>query len=287
MSITIKKLAEHIGAEVEGVDTTSSIDEDTLQQLRDAFSKYSVLVFHDQDTTDRQQVAFSERFGRIEMSLPNDPLGDGAIFRISNVGENGQIIPPEDPRALYTAGNMLWHSDGSFRRVPLRASLLSAKVVPPSGGETEYASLRAAYVTLPEEKKLALRELIAEHSMAHSREQIAPNLLTKSFLDEVPPVMQRVVRTIPETGERVLFVGSYASHIIGWPKERGSALLKELLEWATQPQFVYQHKWRVNDLVMWDNRYCLHRGRPWDSGNHKRIMHRTTLSGDGPTVENQ
>ena len=285
MSIIIKRLEEHIGAEVEGIDTTSNIDEDTFQQLRDAFSRYSVLVFHDQNITDQQHVAFSEGFGRIEMSLPNDPLGDGAIFRISNVDENGRVMSPEDPRALYTAGNMLWHSDGSFRRVPLRASLLSAKVVPPSGGETEYASLRAAYVTLPEEKKLALQDLVAEHSMAHSRAQIAPNLLSRSFQDEVPPVMQRVVRTISETGKKVLFVGSYASHIIGWPTEKGSALLKELLEWATQPQFVYQHRWRVNDLVMWDNRYCLHRGLPWDSGKHKRIMHRTTLAGDGSTVE--
>jgi len=285
MSITIKRLEKHIGAEVEGVDATSSIDEDTFQQLRDAFSRYSVLVFHDQNITDQQHVAFSEGFGRIEMSLPNDPLGDGAIFRISNVDENGRVMSPEDPRALYTAGNMLWHSDGSFRRVPLRASLLSAKVVPPTGGETEYASLRAAYVTLPEEKKLSLQDLVAEHSMAHSRAQIAPNLLSRSFQDEVPPVMQRVVRTISETGEKVLFVGSYASHIIGWPTEKGSALLKELLEWATQPQFVYQHRWRVNDLVMWDNRYCLHRGRAWDSSNHKRIMHRTTLAGDGSTVE--
>lgn len=287
MSVTIKKLEEHIGAEVEGVDASSNVDEDTFQQLREAFSKYSVLVFHDQDITDQQQVAFSKGFGRIEMSLPNDPLGDGAIFRISNIDENGQILSPEDPRALYTAGNLLWHSDGSFRHVPLRASFLSAKTVSPSGGETEYASLRAAYVNLSEEKKLLLNDLIAEHSMAHSRAQIAPNLLSKSFQDEVPPAMQRVVRSIPETGEKVLFVGSYASHIIGWPREKGSTLLKELLDWATQPEFVYQHRWRVNDLVMWDNRYCLHRGRPWDNGIYKRIMHRTTLAGDGPTVECQ
>lgn len=118
MSIIIKRLEEHIGAEVEGIDTTSNIDEDTFQQLRDALSKYSVLVFHDQDITDQQHITFSEGLGRIEMSLPSDPLGDGAMFRMSNVDENGRIISPEDSRSLYTAGNMLWHSDGSFRRVP-------------------------------------------------------------------------------------------------------------------------------------------------------------------------
>ena len=285
MAISIKKLSEHIGAAVEGVDIALGVDDESFQQLRDAFQKYAVLVFHDQDISDEQQVAFSKGFGSIEPSLPNDPLGHGRlVFYISNVDENGRIIPPEDTRALYLSGNLLWHSDGSFRRVPLRASLLSAKVVPSAGGDTEYASLRTAYASLPEAKKAELEGLIAKHSMANSRAQIAPNLLSKEFQDEIPPADQLVVRTIAETGEKILFVGSYASHIIGWPTEKGRSLLKELLEWSTQPQFVYRHTWRVNDLVMWDNRYCLHRGRPWDTESHKRIMHRTTLAGDGPTV---
>ncbi len=285
-AFTIKKLSEHIGAEVEGVDITAGVDEENFQQLRGAFQKYVVLVFHDQDITDEQQVAFSEGFGTIEPSLANDPFGHGRpVFYISNVDENGRILPPEDKRTLYQAGNLLWHSDGSFRQVPLRASLLSAKVLPPSGGETEYANLRAAYAALSDAKKFKLEGLIAEHSMAYSRAQIAPNLLTKEFQDEIPPVKQLVVRTIVDTGEKILFVGSYASHIIGWPIEKGRSLLKELLEWSTQPQYVYRHHWRVNDLVMWDNRYCLHRGRPWDTKSHKRIMHRTTLAGDGPTMK--
>ena len=216
-------------------------------------------------------------------------LGDGATpspasVRVDEHDENGQIIPPDDTRSLYQAGNTLWHSDGSFKSVPLRASLLSAKIVPPADGETEYASLRAAYAALPEDKRASLEGLVAEHSMAHSRAQIAPHLMSEAFKKETPAVKHVLVRTIPETGEKALYVGSYASHIIGWPIERGATLLKELLEWSTQPQFVYQHKWRINDLVMWDNRSCLHRGRPWDNGTYKRIMHRTTLAGDGPTV---
>ena len=154
MGVKINRLEEYIGAEVEGVDITAPIDEQTFRQLRDAFYKHSVLVFHDQDITDAQQVIFSEGFGPLEMSLPSDPFGGGGpIFKISNVDADGQVIPAEDPLALYQSGNLLWHSDGSFREVPLRASLLSAKVIPPEGGETEFASLRAAYAALLPEKK--------------------------------------------------------------------------------------------------------------------------------------
>ncbi len=286
MTVTISKLEEHIGAEIQDIDITSPIDDETFEQLRNAFYKYSVLVFQDQDITDEQHVAFSKRFGQLEMTMVNDPIGNGGpIGIISNLDENGEIIPPEDPRMLYTVANTLWHSDGSFKRVPLRGSLLSAKVVPPEGGETEFASLCAAYASLPEEKKAGLEGLVVEHSLANSRAQIAPNLMSEAFQKETPPVNQVLVRVIPETGKKALFVGSYTSRVIGWPIEKDKALLKELLEWSTQPQFVYCHQWRVNDFVVYDNRCCLHRGRPWDSGNHKRILHRTTLAGDGPTIE--
>ncbi|MBI86134.1 MAG: 2,4-dichlorophenoxyacetate dioxygenase [Planctomycetaceae bacterium] len=285
MGIKINRLEGCIGAEVEGVDITGPIDAQTYLQLQDALDEHIVLVFHDQDITDAQQVIFSERFGPLEMSLPSDPFGGGGpVFNIANVDADGQIRPAEDPLTLYQSGNLLWHSDGSFREVPLQTSFLSAKVIPPEGGETEFSSLRAAYAALPSEKKVLLEGLVAEHSMAHSRARIAPNLLSKSFQDEVPPVRHLLVRTISATGEKVHFVGSYASHVIGWPFEKGRDLLQELLQWSTQPQFVYRHQWRVNDLVMWDNRLSLHRGRPWDVGKYKRIMHRTTLAGEGSTV---
>ena len=286
MALTIRKLAEHIGAEVQGVDITSPIDAETFEQLRGALCNYGVLVFHDQEITDEQHVTFSEGFGTLEMTMPNDPIGDGGpIGVISNLDEKGDIIPPADPRTLYTVANTLWHSDGSFKRVPLRGSLLYAKVVPPVGGETEFASLTAAYAALPERKKAEIDDLTAEHSIAHSRAQIAPNLMSDAFQKDTPPVNHRLVRTIPETGKQALLVGSYTTHIPGLPIEEGKALLKELLEWSTQPQFVYRHTWRVYDLVVYDNRCCLHRGRSWDRGKYKRVLHRTTLAGDGPTVE--
>ena len=286
MTLTTRKLEEHIGAEVQGVDITSPIDAETFDKLRGALCEYAVLVFHDQDITDEQHVAFSEGFGPLEMTMANDPIGDGGpIGVIANLDENGEIIPPEDSRTLYTVANALWHSDGSFKRVPLRGSLLSAKVIPPEGGETEFASLTAAYAALPEQKKVDIEELIVEHSIAHSRAQIAPNLMDEAFQKDTPPANQRLVRTIPETGKKALLVGSYTTRVHGLPIEKGKTLLKELLEWSTQPQFVYRHTWRVNDLVVYDNRCCLHRGQSWDRGKYKRVLHRTTLAGDGPTVE--
>ena len=286
MTLIIRKLEEHIGAEVRGIDITSPIDAETFEQLRGALCEYAVLVFHDQNITNEQQVAFSEGFGPLEMTMANDPIGHGgAIGVISNLDANGDIIPPEDSRTLYTVANTLWHSDGSFKRVPLRGSLLSAKIVPPEGGETEFASLTAAYAALPNQKKVDIEGLIAEHSLANSRAQIAPNLMSNAFQKDTPPVNQRLVRTIPETGKKALLVGSYTTRIDGLPIEEGKALLKALLEWATQPQFVYRHTWRVNDLVVYDNRCCLHRGRSWERGRYKRVLHRTTLAGDGPTIE--
>jgi alpha-ketoglutarate-dependent 2,4-dichlorophenoxyacetate dioxygenase len=283
MALAIRKLEEHIGAEVEGVDITALVDASIFAQLRAALYDSSVLVFRGQDITDAQHVAFTRGFGPIELTIPNDPIGDGGpVGILSNLDENGAVIPPQDTRMLYQRGNELWHSDGAFRRVPLRASLLSAKVVPPEGGETEYASLCAAYAALTAEKRAGLEGLAAEHSFAHSRTQIAPNLVDDAFLEEVPPVEHVLVRTIPETGARALLVGSYTTRIIDWPLEKGKSLLQELLEWSTQPRFVYRHQWRAHDLVVWDNRCCLHRGRPWDRRVHRRIMHRTTVAGDGP-----
>lgn len=286
MALKIRKLEEHIGAEVQGVDITSPIDTEIFERLRGALCEYGVLVFHDQAITDAEHIRFSEGFGPLEMTMANDPIGDGGpIGRISNLDENGTIIPPEDPRTLYTVANTLWHSDGSFKRVPLRGSLLSAKIVPPEGGDTEFASLTAAYAALPEQQQQEIADLVVEHSIAHSRAQIAPNLMSEAFQKDTPPVNQRLVRTIPETGRRALLVGSYTTRVHGLPTEAGEALLASLLEWSTQPQFVYRHAWRVNDLVVYDNRCCLHRGRSWDRGKYKRLLHRTTLAGAGPTGE--
>ena len=281
MTVTIMPIKEQIGAEVRGVNVRSPLDPDVVRLLADAWAKHQVLVLHDQDITDDQQVAFTRCFGTVAMTMVNDPYGGGGpINRISNVDGEGRLIPHDDSRSAYGKGNQLWHSDGSFKPVALRASLLSAKVVPPEGGQTEFASVRAAYASLPAGRQAEMEGLVVEHSMTYSRLLIGADLVTQSFAADVPPVHHPLVRTIGATGQKAFLIGSYCSHIIDWPVDKGRALLDELLVLATQPDYVYSHRWRARDLVMWDNYCCLHRGRPWDGARYKRIMHRTTLAVD-------
>jgi alpha-ketoglutarate-dependent 2,4-dichlorophenoxyacetate dioxygenase len=187
---------------------------------------------------------------------------------------------------IRNAGNMLWHSDSSFKQVPSLASILSGREVPSEGGETQFASMRAAYDALSDAMKRRIEGLIAEHSFVYSRSLIDPAMLNDAQKAEVPPVPQTLVRQNPVNGRKALYVGSHASHIIGMPVAEGRALLKQLLEHATQERFVYTHKWQPKDIVMWDNRAVMHRGRPWAYLKFRRVMHRTTVAGGGPTVEN-
>ena len=274
-------------ARVSGLDLTKPYDDGAFAQVRDAFHHYAVLIFPEQRISDDQQIAFSERFGPLEVSIRKDRprrIANPRVSDISNVDERNHVFDPDDERAIYNAGNRLWHSDSSFKRVPAMASLLSGREVPPEGGETEYADLRAAWDALPAERKRGLDELVAEHSFVYSRGLIGYDQFTDAERAEVPPVPQAVVRTHPATGRKSLYVGSHASHVVGRPVEESRALLLELLEFATQPQFVYRHVWRQHDLVMWDNRCVLHRGRPWDEQRYRRVMHRTTVAGAGPTA---
>src|SRR5262245_22823435 len=285
MSFTVRRLHPHFAAEIVGV-SLRALDEPTFVQLRAAFEAHSVLIFHDQHLTDEEQIAFTRRFGPLEettRSIAQNARVAPQIADLSNVDDTGNTMSPDDRRMLYHKGNQLWHSDSSFKPVPAMASLLSAREVPPEGGETQYASLRAAWDTLPIVLQKRLEGMIAVHSFAYSRGLIAPGLLLPEQEAALPPVRQRLVRQNPATGRKALYLGSHASYIIGLSVDEGRRLLRDLLEHATQPQFVFQHRWRVGDCVMWDNRAVLHRGRPWDA-RHRRVMHRTTVAGDGPTV---
>lgn len=284
MPLKVEKLHPLFVAEVSGVDLQQPVDDATFSEIRDAFETHSILVFRDQDVDDTRQIAFSERFGSLEQMLKGS-MGDGTpIANLSNVDpQTDSIMPPTDKRAIRNSANMLWHTDSSFKRVPALASLLSGREVPPEGGETEFASTRAAYAALPDKRKLGLDDLVAEHSFAFSRGKVDPEMLNQEQRNEVPPVPHPLIRENPVTGQKALYVGSHASHILGRPVEEGRALLEALLDWATQPQFRYLHKWRPKDLVMWDNRCVLHRGRPWDF-KYRRVMRRTTVAGEGPTV---
>ena len=284
--LELQRLHPHFAAEVRGVDLARPLDDAVFTRIRDAFNEHAVLVFPGQDLDEERQIAFSERFGPLELSIRKHTkrsVSRPEISDISNLDERGRLLDPADERALYNAGNQLWHSDSSFKRVPATASLLHAREVPPEGGETEYADLRAAWDALPEARRRGLEGLVAEHSIVYSRSLIGYAYPPDDAV-AVPPVRQALVRTHPATGRRSLYLGSHASHIVGRPVAEGRALLRELLEFATQPAFVYRHRWRVGDLVMWDNRCVLHRGRPWDEARHRRVMRRTTVAGDGPTV---
>ena len=285
MTLQLTRLHPLFAVEIAGVDLAAPVDDATFAEIRAAFEAHSVLVFPGQTLDDARQIAFSERFGPLETMLLGSMGAGTPIAILSNVDpKTGRIIPPDDSRMVRGSANMMWHTDSSFKKVPALASLLSGREVPPEGGETEFATLRGAYAALPSDMKARIEGLVAEHSFAYSRSLVDPELLTQEQKDEVPPVRHPLVRVNPANGRKAFYVGSHASHVIGMPVEEGRALLRRLRDFAVEPRFVYCHKWRKGDLVMWDNRAVLHRGRPWESARHRRVMHRTTVAGDGPTV---
>lgn len=288
LMLSIKRLPAPFGAEILGVNLAEPLDAATFAQIEAAFNEHSVLVFHEQFLSDEQQIVFSRRFGPLEKTIrgvATEEVFAPEIAHLANVDGQGRVIPPDDTRMIYHSGNQLWHTDSSFKRVPALASLLSGREVPPVGGETEFASMRVAYDLLDPALQAKLEDLVAEHSFTYSRGLVAPGLVSDEDARQVPPVPQALVRTNPVNGRKGFYVASHASHIYGMPVEEGRALLRELTEIATQPHLVYRHVWRAGDLVMWDNRCTLHRGRPWDGAAYRRVMHRTTVAGDGPTAE--
>ena len=287
MSITVKRLHPLFAAEIGGADLTLPLDDATWRAIEDAFEEYSVLVFRDQRLDDEHQIAFSRRFGDLESTVASagNKGKPATVAKITNVGADGALLPLESKEMKFRDGNEMWHTDSSFKRVPAKASLLSAREVPPVDGDTEFASLRAAYAALPQETVAGLENLVAIHSYTYSRGLIDPNLFTPEQAAQVPPVPQRVVRVNPKNGSKALFLGSHASHIEGMPLEQGRKLLRELLAAATDPRFVYRHQWRQFDLVIWDNRATLHRGCGWDKTRYRRVMHLTTVAGEGPELQ--
>ena len=279
--VVVTRLTPVLAARIDGVDITRGLDDRTWAEIRAAFEEHSVLVFRGQALDDESQIAFSRRFGSLEVTRSMNPAAGTPFARQSNLDiKTGEVIPQGDRRMVYQLANMLWHSDSSFKPVPSLGSLLSARIVPPKGGATEFASMRGGYATLPEATKRRIGDLIVVHNFAWSRDQVQPGFFTDKERAEYPPVRHPLVRANPINGRLALFMGAHASHIEGMPVGEGRALLKELLDHATQPEFVYRHDWRKGDLVVWDNRAVLHRATPFDSLRYKRLMQRTTISGD-------
>jgi alpha-ketoglutarate-dependent 2,4-dichlorophenoxyacetate dioxygenase len=286
MALPIRSLHPGFGAELSGVDIRH-VDAAVFAEIAAAFEEHSVLLFRGQSIDDEEQIAFSQRFGPLETTIrtiASQARTRPEISNLANVDAEDRLIPSGDKRNLFNAGNQMWHTDSSFKRVPALASLLSAREVPPSGGETEFASMRVAYARLPEATQRWLEGKVAIHSFVYSRGLVSDGLLPPDHAAQVPPVPQALVRANPRNGRKAFYVGSHACEIAGLPTDEARALLRELLDLATEPEAVYTHAWRPGDLVMWDNRCVLHRGRPWDESAYRRVMHRTTIAGDGPTA---
>ena len=289
MTIAIRQIHPVFVGEVSGVDLTRPLAPDEVAAVEAGMDRYAVLVFHDQKITDEQQMAFSKNFGPLEdarggnITKAEDKRLATGMNDVSNLGRDGQPLPRESRVRLFNLGNMLWHSDSSFRPIPAKYSLLSARVVNPTGGNTEFADMRAAYDTLDAPTRALIEDLICEHSLMYSRGSLGMLDYSDEELAMFRPVRQRLVRTHPVSGRKSLYLSSHAGAIIGMPTPEARILLKDLTEHATQPKFVYVHHWRVGDLVMWDNRQMMHRVRRYDEGQ-PRDMRRTTVAGDAPTA---
>jgi alpha-ketoglutarate-dependent 2,4-dichlorophenoxyacetate dioxygenase len=289
MPITFRQIHPVFVAEVSGVDLREPLTPNDAAALDAAINQYAVLVFHDQDLTDDQQMAFTRNFGPIEdarggnITKPQDKRLAVGMNDVSNLGKDGKPLARDSRQRLFNLGNCLWHSDSSFRPIPAKYSLLSARVVNPVGGNTEFADMRAAYDALDDETKEAIDDLVCEHTQMYSRGSLGFLDFTDEEKQMFKPVLQPLVRRHSQTGRKSLYLSSHAGAIIGMPMPEARVLLRDLTEHATQPAYVYVHKWRLHDLVMWDNRQTMHRVRRYDQAQ-PRDMRRTTVAGDGPAI---
>jgi alpha-ketoglutarate-dependent 2,4-dichlorophenoxyacetate dioxygenase len=279
MTLSVKPLHLSFSGEATGVDLRGPLGDATIADVAAAMDRYAVLVFPSQPLTGEQQVAFSERFGDLETPRKayRSALTSNKVSDVSNLDADNRVLPRGDAQRMYTLGNQLWHTDSSFKLRPATYSMLSAHVVPSSGGETEFADLRAAWDALPEARKTEIEGLVAAHSLAHSRSLIGFTLPPEEQARlPAAPAQRAIVQTHPGSRRKTLFLASHASHIVGWPVPEGRMLLMQLMEFATQREFVYRHRWRVGDLVVWDNRCTMHRGCPFPA-DQPRDMRRTTV----------
>ncbi len=293
MTIDIKPIdpvsRAFFAGEVSGIDLTRRLSDAEVAAVHAGMDRFGVLVFHDQQLTDDQQLAFSRQLGPLEqatgdIAAPADRRMSMDLNDISNLDKHGEVLPRDDRRRLFGLGNQLWHSDSSFKDVPAKYSLLSARKIPPTGGNTEFADMRAAYDALDEATKREVHDLICAHSQVFSRGILGFDDFTEAERQKWAPVRQRLVRRHPNTGRLSLYLASHAGGIEGWPVPEARAFLRDLTEHATQRQFVYAHVWKPWDLVMWDNRVTMHRARRYDP-TEVRDMRRTTLTNEVSSLE--
>ena len=287
--MNVRPLHDLFAGEVSGIDLTRPLAHEDIAAIEAAIAEHAVLVFRDQRFTDEQQLTFSRYFGELEetkgtgISKPGEQRLHPAFADVSNLGIDNSVLARDNRRRLYGLGNMLWHSDSSFKPVPASYSLLSGRVVVERGGETEFADMRAAYDALDDAAKAEIAGLVCEHSLIYSREVLGFDDLTEAERETMRPVRQALTRTHPLSGRKSIYLASHIGTIIGWPVPEARAFIRDLTEHATQRKFVYSHQWRPFDLVMWDNRCTMHRVRRFES-SQVRDMRRTTVAGTAPTA---
>ncbi len=290
--ISIRQIHPVFAGEVSGADLTQPLSAADVAAIEAGMDRYAVLMFRDQNITDDQQMAFTKNFGEIENAKGGNITKDNeyrlkpGMIDVSNLDKDGKPLPRDSRVHLFNLGNCLWHSDSSFRPIPAKFSLLSARVVNPKGGNTEFADMRAAYDALDDETKTEIEDMICEHSLMYSRGSLGFLDYTEEEKLLFKPVLQRLVRTHPVHGRKSLYLSSHAGGIVGMTVPEARLLLRDLNEHATQRQFVYVHKWTLHDLVMWDNRQTMHRVRRYDQ-SQPRDMRRATVAGTAPTVAQQ
>ena len=280
MSLIVKQLGQTFFAEVRGINLATISDDNDFKAVQDALLEYGVLYFPDQPLTDAEQERFSKWFGPLEVTFEDDTY---FVAHLSNVDKDGGVRDPASRKSTFLRANQQWHSDSTVFQAPARISFLSAHVVPPEGGETQWADMRSAWEALPENRSRELQDLILEHDFQNSRIK-AGHKFDAEQRRRWPPVKHPLVRYHELTGRPALYVGSQATHVVGWPLDRGQALIDELIAHATQDRFIYTHTWSVNDLVIWDNQRVNHRGRPWDEQKYLRDLRRTSVKGEIPTM---
>ena len=280
-NLTFRKLHPYFAAEVSTIDLRTVADRPTLDAIRAGMDEYAVLVFRDQPFADTEQLDFAQRFDGVLHAktgasvVKKNRFGNEALTDISNLDEGGEILASADRRRMYSLGNRLWHTDASFQDPPGRYSMLSAKVVPPVAADTEFADMRAAYDHLDAELKAKLEGLQVHHSIAYSRSVLGFEFSAQEH-EMLKGAVHPLVISNPRTGRRSLYLAAHAARIVDWPVPEGRLLLRDLMEHATLPGNVYRHSWRVGDLVIWDNRATMHRGRPFDDASHRRELRRVT-----------
>jgi len=289
-TLRITPLHPLFAARAEGLDLRHPLNAAEVAAITAAMDRYAVLVFPGQHFEGDQQLAFGRHFGEVEdvptlVDQGRRRLADTRVNDISNLGVDGNILPADDRRRMFNLGNLLWHSDSSFKPVPAQYSMLHARVIPPEGGETEFTDMRAAWDALPEKMKAEVRDLVCEHSLIFSRAQLGFDEFTPEEMARCTPVPQRLVRRHQGSGRLSLYLSAHIGRIQGWQRPEAMALIRELTELATQREFVYSHSWTVGDLVVWDNRCTMHRGRRYEDKTYPRDLRRVTLKDSAPTLE--